>query len=119
WRQKFSRGGNGRVLVAESALNVQAVQNQLGDVAHLAEAGATKEDIANAFGVPVSYLTRDTNMANLHAADRQHAKAIWPRLQRRDQKINEQLIPLFDPSGRLFVARDDPRDRKSTRLNSS
>jgi len=33
------------------------------------------------------------------------AKAITPRLQRRDEKLNEQLIPLYDPSRRLFVAR--------------
>jgi hypothetical protein len=36
------------------------------------------------------------------------AKAIFPRLQRRDEKLNEQLIPLYDPSGRLFVASEDP-----------
>jgi hypothetical protein len=36
------------------------------------------------------------------------AKAIFPRLQRRDEKLNEQLLPLYDPSGRLFVASEDP-----------
>jgi hypothetical protein len=36
------------------------------------------------------------------------AKAIFPRLQRRDEKLNEQLVPLYDPSGRLFVASEDP-----------
>jgi hypothetical protein len=36
------------------------------------------------------------------------AKAIGPRLQRRDQKLNEQLLPLYDPTGRLFVASEDP-----------
>ena len=29
-------------------------------------------------------------------------------LQRRDEKLNEQLVPLFDPSGRLFLASEDP-----------
>jgi hypothetical protein len=28
---------------------------------------------------------------------------------RRDEKLNERLVPLFDPSGRLFLAADDPR----------
>ena len=32
-----------------------------------------------------------------------------PRLVRRDEKLNERLVPLFDPSGRLFLAADDPR----------
>ena len=29
-------------------------------------------------------------------------------LRRRDEKLNEQLVPLFDPTGRLFLAADDP-----------
>ena len=75
----------------------------------LADYGKTKEDIANAFHVPLSFLTSETNLANLQAAEHQHmAKAIFPRLQRRDEKINEQLLPLYDPSGRLFVASEDP-----------
>ena len=36
------------------------------------------------------------------------AKAVTPRLQRRDEKLNEQLVPLFDPTGRLFLASEDP-----------
>jgi hypothetical protein len=59
--------------------------------------------------VPLAFLTSETNLANLQAAEHQHmAKAIGPRLQRRDEKINEQLIPFYDPTGRLFVASEDP-----------
>src|SRR5262249_32795267 len=75
----------------------------------LADLNATKEDIANAFHLPLSFLTTKTNLANLQAAEHQHmAKAIDPRLKRRDEKLNEQLIPFFDPSGRLFLASEDP-----------
>ena len=43
------------------------------------------------------------------ASRRQHAAlAIRPRLRRRDDKINERLIPMFDPSGRLCVRCDNP-----------
>lgn len=109
WQQKFARGGNGRVLVAESRLSVDVVNPGLGDLAALAEAGATKAEVANAFGVPLALLTTETNLANLQAALEQHSSlTIRPRLRRRDEKINEQLIPLYDPSGRLFVASDDP-----------
>jgi phage portal protein BeeE len=81
----------------------------MGDLAALADMRATKEDICNAFHVPLSFLTTETNLANLQAAEHQHlAQAIGPRLVRRDEKLNEQLVPLFDPSGRLFVASDDP-----------
>jgi HK97 family phage portal protein len=109
WNAKFRRGGTGRALVAESGMKVSLLTHNMGDLAALAEYGKTKEDLANAFHVPLSFLTSETNLANLQAAEHQHmAKAIFPRLQRRDQKLNEQLVPLYDPSGRLFVASEDP-----------
>src|SRR5262249_35323672 len=109
WNTTLRRGGTGRVVVAESGLKVQLLNHSLGDLAALADLNATKTDIANAFHVPLSFLTSETNLANLQAAEHQHmAKAIDPRLKRRDEKLNEQLVPLFDPSGRLFLASDDP-----------
>ncbi len=109
WDARFRRGGAGRALVAESGLRVSILGHSIGDLATLAEYGATKEDIANAFHVPLSFLSTQTNLANLQAAEHQHmAKAIFPRLQRRDEKLNEKLVPLFDPSGRLFLASEDP-----------
>lgn len=109
WNSKFRRGGSGRVLIGESSLRVQVLSHSMGDLAALADMRATKEEIANAFHVPLAFLTTETNLANLQAAEHQHqAKAIGPRLQRRDEKLNEQLVPLFDPTGRLFLASDDP-----------
>lgn len=109
WNQKFRRGGNGRLLVTESQTRVDVLNPALGDLSTLAEHGVTTNDIYNAFGVPISYATQDTNLANLQAAREQHAElAIAPRLKRRDAKLNERLIPLFDPSGRLFFESDDP-----------
>jgi phage portal protein BeeE len=109
WNQKFRRGGNGSALISETGLKIDLLKQELGDLAALAEHGATKEDIANAFGVPIAFLTKDTNLANLQASEELHAKmAIAPRLKRRDSKLNERLIPLFDPSGRLFFESDDP-----------
>jgi HK97 family phage portal protein len=109
WNAKLRRGGAGKILVAESALKVNVLQHSMGDVAQLAEIRATMEDICNAFSVPISYMTTNVNLANLQAAERQHMKnAIHPRLKRRDQKLNEQLVPRYDPSGRLFLASEDP-----------
>ena len=108
WERKFRRG-TGRVLVADTSLKVSVVQNPLGELAVLADAGGTRADIANAFGVPLAYLTSDTNLANLQAAERQHlAVAIRPRLKRRDQRLTSALARLFDPTGTLFFASDDP-----------
>lgn len=108
WNQRMRRGA-GRVVVSESAMRVQMLEHSMGDLAALADLRATKEDICNAFGIPTSLFTSETNLSNLQAAETQHARhAILPRLRRRDEKLNEQLVPLFDPSGRLFLASDDP-----------
>jgi HK97 family phage portal protein len=109
WNQKFTRAGAGKALITDQSTKVSVLTHNMGDLAALAEYGQTKEDIANAFHVPLSFLTSETNLANLQAAEHQHlAKAIKPRLERRDEKLNEQLVPLYDPSGRLFLSSDDP-----------
>jgi hypothetical protein len=79
WQQKFAGGGNGGVLVAESNLSVDVVNPALGDLAALAEAGATKEEIANVFGVPLALLTTETNLANLQAALHQRSRCTTRR----------------------------------------
>ena len=109
WNARFRNQGNGKILVADGGMKVQPLSPRLGDPSSLLEASATRDDIANAFGVPLAFLTKETNLANLRAAERQHlAKAIRPRLRRRDEKLNEQLLPRFDPTSRLFLATPDP-----------
>lgn len=109
WERKFRRGGQGRAMVADTGLSVDVIQQSMGDLATLAEQAFTKDEIANAFGIPLALLSKETNLANLQASRQQHAAlAVRPRLRRRDEKLNEQLIPLFDPSGRLFFRSDDP-----------
>jgi HK97 family phage portal protein len=109
WNSRLRQGGAGKVIVAESKMQIGILQHSLGDLALLAEQGVSKEQIANAFHVPLSYLTSNTNLANLQASEQQHMSlAIAPRLARRDEKLNESLVPQFDKSGRLFLASDDP-----------
>jgi len=109
WNTKLRRGGAGRVVVAESKMKVDVLQHSLGDLALLADIKATSEQIANAFHVPVAFLSSQTNLANLQASQSQHmSQAISPRLERRDEKLNSILVPLFDPTGRLFLASEDP-----------
>ncbi len=97
------------MVVAESSLKVSLLNQSMGDLAALADMKATKEDICNAFHIPIAFLTSQTNLANLQASQSQHMSlAIGPRLQRRDEKLNAQLVPYFDPTGRLFLASEDP-----------
>jgi HK97 family phage portal protein len=108
WNQRFRRGGSGKVVVAESNLRVQLLQQSWADLAALSEYAATKEDIVNAFHVPIAFVTGNTNLANLFASRLLHAStAIGPRLSRRDETINRFLIPWYDPTGRLFVDSGD------------
>ena len=58
WNSRFRRGGSGKVVVAESALRVQLLAHSMGDLAALADMKATKEDVGNAFHVPISFLTQ-------------------------------------------------------------
>lgn len=109
WTQKFRRGGAGRVVVAESGMKVHLLSHSLGDIAALADCKATKEDVANAFHVPLAFLSTQTNLANLQASRSQHMEqAISPRLARRDETLNLTLLPRFDPSRRLFLSSEDP-----------
>ncbi len=69
WNSKLRRGGTGKVIVAESGLKVQLLQQSMGDLAALADMGKTKEDICNAFHIPVAFFTSQTNLANLQASE--------------------------------------------------
>jgi HK97 family phage portal protein len=109
WREKLGRGGQGKALVSDASLKVTVLSHSMGDLAALADSKASKEDIANAFHVPLPFLSGETNLANMQAADHLHKSlAILPRLRRRDEKLNSQLVPFFDPTGRLFFATPDP-----------
>ena len=109
WNNRFRRGGTGKVVVAESSLKVSLLNQSMGDLAALADMAATKNDIANAFHVPIAFLTSQTNLANLQASQSQHMSlAISPRLERRDEKLNAQLVPLFDPSRPIVPGQRGP-----------
>ena len=66
-------------------------------------------EIADAFDVPISLLdTENVNKANAQAGNEQYARvAIAPRLQRIEDRINDELIPLYKEP-RIFAAFDNP-----------
>ena len=59
-------------------------------------------------GVTMANFLRTALNARRGYDGKDRSKAISPRLRRRDEKLNERLLPLFDPSGRLFLASEDP-----------
>jgi len=107
-KQKFRGGGSGGVIVGESGLDYKALVFPPSDLAALEIRKVSKEELANAFGIPIALLrTEDVNRANAEAAEYQHAKgAVLPRCRRFEEKINERLCPMYDE--RIFVAFDNP-----------
>ncbi len=78
------------------------------EMAYIEGKKITREEICIAFGVPISILvSTDVNRANADAGDNSHAKrGVLPRLRKIEEKINERLLPEFDP--KLFCAFDNP-----------
>ena len=107
--QKFRQGGLGRLMVAPEGTNFIPLNFGSNEGEILAKHATTKEDIANGYGVPMSYITKETNLANLQGSETLFmSKTIWPKVYRRDQRLTRILCPLYDPSGALFLSSDNP-----------
>lgn len=109
FHRRFHGDGAGGVFVCRDSLKVDALAYPARDLGELAESQASLEQIARAFDVPLSMLNRDSNRASAEQGRAQHAsEAVAPRLARIADRLNQSLVPLFDPSGRLFLRFDDP-----------
>jgi HK97 family phage portal protein len=69
----------------------------------------TREEICAGFDIPVALLDPEAIRANVDGAQYHHAKfGIAPRLRKIEEKLNEKLLPMFDDSGVLFCAFENP-----------
>jgi phage portal protein BeeE len=110
--RQFQGAGAGGLFVSSTGLKLDPITFSPRDMGDLAETRATCDEIARAFGVPLAMLDKDANRANSVEAREQHAKdAIWPRLIPMQDQMNNRVMPMYDPTGRLFVAYDDPVPR--------
>lgn len=98
----------GKVALLQGDLEIKDFGFPPREMSYLAGRKKTKEQIANAFGIPMSMLTTEAvNLANAKAGNYQHAKnAILPRCRRFEEKLNEKLLPRYDE--KLFCAFDSP-----------
>jgi len=110
WKLKFGKGRSGGIWVPEDEINYIPVTIPPRDLARLEIHKWSKNAIANAHDVPFALISDAShNRQQLEAAQVQHAEhAIKPRCSYRACVLNSLLLPLFDPSGRLFIAYDDP-----------
>ena len=108
FRREFRRGRTSGVAVLSDQFEVKPLTFSPRELQSAVLHGITKENIANAFGVPMSLLqTKDVNRANAEAGHYQLAQnAILPRCRRLEQRLTQRFAALFDP--RLVLAFDDP-----------
>ncbi len=98
----------GKAALFHSGLKPHNVSANPKDVDYSKGSDQTLKKIGRAFSIPWSMLsTDDVNLANAEAGRTQWMESgILPRLTRIEQKINEQLMPMYDET--LFVAFDNP-----------
>jgi HK97 family phage portal protein len=109
WKKKYAGlKRRGQIPITTGGAKLEKISFSPKEMAFLKGRRASLNEVAAIFGVPMSLLTtEDVNRANAEAGERQHTKkAILPRLRRVEQRLNEQLMPMFDQ--RLFVAYDNP-----------
>lgn len=98
----------GKMLFVSHGVEFQQVAVNPKEMNYLRGREVIMKEVAAAYGVPISKLQTDNvNLANALAGDQQYQRdTIKPRLMRMEEKLNEQLIPLYDEN--LFVAFDNP-----------
>jgi HK97 family phage portal protein len=110
FRQSFNMAGRGGLLVSQYPGTLQPLQWAPQDIVEIERAKAIKTDICNVFGVPDAKLERNaSNLAGAKTADYAHkVDAGLPRCRRIEETLNARLVPMFDTSGRLFIAYESP-----------
>jgi len=98
----------GAVAVLEAGVEWRQIAASPREISYLGGRKWTREEIADAFGVPMALLTsEDVNLANAREAKTSYLMhTIVPRLRMIEEKLNEQLLPRYDE--RLFCAFDNP-----------
>ena len=109
WKKKYGgRKKSGKLPILSGGAQLVPVGFKPKDMAFLKGRKASLQEVAAIFGVPLSKLTTDNvNRANAEAGNYSYQKdTILPKITLNEQKINEQLTPLYD--GALFVMYDNP-----------
>lgn len=103
-----STAQGGKVMIPLIAGDMKSVSFPPKDMETLARAKVSAERLYMAFGVPVALGSSETNLANLQASIKQHARyAVYPRLSLICQAMNQHLVREFGSD--LFIWFDDPR----------
>jgi hypothetical protein len=111
-----ARGKGGRVIATNGAVDINPISYPPTDLGGMELSKYDLERTCNVFGIPIAYFSTETNLANLQAAESQHARtAIEPRcksiagtLTRLAQRFDERLFFAFD----CAIEEDKEREAK-------
>jgi len=100
----------GKIKVATSKFGVHEIGKSPRDMGYLQGRKWSRDEICAAFGVPVDLVANDNSnrATSLIAFNTYMTTGILPRLRRIEDKLNANLMPLYNEP-RLFCAFDDPR----------
>lgn len=109
-RSEFSRAGSGGIMVSPYPGSITPFSWPMNDIIDAAMYEVTERQIASSFSVPITKLARkDSNRASAESGDYAHAiDAGIPRCNSMADVLNRFLVPMFDTTGRLFMAFDSP-----------
>ena len=98
----------GKTPVLDNGLEYKPVSQSPRDLSYVELRKNTREEIAAAFGVPLSkIITENVNKSNSETGSHDYeADTILPRLVSLAEEINETIMPLY--SDNLFCAFDNP-----------
>jgi len=111
--QGADRAGN--IAILQRGMKYEAVAATPKDLDYLRGRIATREEICAVFGVPPSKLglVEHVNRANAEANDLTYqSETILPRLRRIQEKINERIMPMYDPTLEVEFDNPVPRDNE-------
>ena len=115
WTENY--GGTkkqGKTALLERGLKYQPISFTPRELSFLAGRKVTKEEIFNAYGLPLGLFDKESNRANSEQASYTYMRdTISPRHRRQEQKINEQLMPRYGNGEQLFCAYENcvPEDK--------
>lgn len=110
FRTAFSMANAGQVFVAEHPGTLQSLAFKPTEIISQERHDQLVGEIADCFGVPRTKIFRDTSAKTSgEGGDIDHARdAGLSRCSRYEETLNKQLVPLFDDTGRMFLAFDSP-----------
>lgn len=116
WERRHKGSGKaGKIAFLTGGLKYQQIGSDLSKMKLEGITKDVRDEILACFGVPASKLglVEDVNRANADANDYTYQKdTILPRLLLIEEKLNEKLMPMFDPALVVKFESPVPEDRE-------